>query len=230
MITLSLKKAFNQVMLEKENQIKKQIRQSGDSLLSALQYAMAGNFIDMHAVNDIRPEDLDRVLNSAPTLTVDETLYRAFRKELSHAKSMVYLHDNAGEIVMDKLFLKVIKSLYPDLVVTSVVRGMPVVNDATMQDAEKIGLCDIVGVIENGTDIPGTQLDCVNAQTLKAINNANIIISKGQGNFETLYGCGKNIYYIFLCKCDLFVKRFGLPRFSGVFANENSLKFKKQEI
>ena len=121
--------------------------------------------------------------------------------------------------------MKIIKTNFPHLNITAIVRGAPVFNDVTMNDAKEIGLDQIVNVIENGTDIPGTQLDMVSADARQAIAKANLIISKGQGNFETLYGCKKNIYYIFLCKCELFVGRFQLPQFSGVFANENRLSF-----
>jgi hypothetical protein len=74
-------------------------------------------------------------------------------------------------------------------------------------------------VIENGTDIPGTQLDEINIKSKAVIDNADLILAKGQGNFETLFGCDKNIYYIFLCKCDLFTKRFNIEKFKGVFVN-----------
>ena len=88
-------------------------------------------------------------------------------------------------------------------------------NDVTLADAKEVGLDKIVPVLDNGTDIPGTQLDKISVDAKRAVDSADLIISKGQGNFETLYGCGKNIYYIFLCKCDLFVRRFAMPRFSG---------------
>jgi len=97
-------------------------------------------------------------------------------------------------------------------------------NDATILDAEEIGLVNIVNVIDNGTDIPGTQLNKINRKSREIIDNADLIIAKGQGNFETLFGCDKNIYYIFLCKCDLFVNRFNMEKFNGIFANEKDIK------
>jgi len=220
-----IKDKYNQLVMALQEEIEDAIRKSDDVLLTALKYAMAGNFIDFGAMDDVKDDELYKVIDSVNAQRVDCEQYRAFQNDLDSAKHLVYLLDNSGEIVFDKIFIKFIKSIYPDINITAVVRGNPVFNDATMKDAEDTGLCSIVEMIGNGTDIPGTQLDRVNAQTLKAIDNADLIISKGQGNFETLYGCGKNIYYIFLCKCDLFVRRFGLERFSGVFATEKDLNF-----
>ena len=217
------KTEFNKIMLNEEQYVEKLIGSSNDALLSALQFAMVGNFIDMQTVDDIKRDDLERILETAADQVVDAKQFEALKEDLCHAKNLVYLHDNSGEIVLDKVFLKVINNLFPEIHITCVVRGKPTINDATMRDAKEIRLDEIVEVIDNGTDIPGTQLDKVNPQTLDAINRADLIISKGQGNFETLHGCQKNVYYIFLCKCDLFVRRFGLERFTGVFTNEKNI-------
>ena len=117
---------------------------------------------------------------------------------------MVYLTDNCGEVVLDKMLVKLLKEMYPNLDITVIVRGEQILNDATMEDAVQIGMTDMVNVIGNGNNIAGTWLDAVSEQALKLIDQADVIIAKGQGNFETLYGCGKNIYYMFLCKCQLF--------------------------
>lgn len=137
---------------------------------------------------------------------------------------MVCLMDNSGEIVFDKIFISLIKEIYPEIIIDVVVMGKPVHNDATIIDAEEVGLSKIANVIDNGTDIPGTQLNEINIEVKEKIDNADLIISKGQGNFETLFGCGKNIYYIFLCKCDLFTKRFNMEKFQGIFINESNVK------
>jgi Uncharacterized conserved protein len=126
--------------------------------------------------------------------------------------------------VLDKILLEIIKESYPELNITVVVRGKPVVNDATLEDAQMVGLTDLVRVIGNGTEVGGTYLEEIDKQVLALIQSADLIISKGQGNFETLHGCGLNIYYIFLCKCEWFVKRFKLEKFKGVFVNERNIK------
>lgn len=223
-----LKTKYNKLMLGLEDTIEKKINSDDDPLLSALRYAMVGNFIDFAAMDTIDSKKLNELIRTAESQNVAEQTYSAFYKELgsSSSKNLVYLLDNAGEIVFDKLFIKTIKVKYPNLNITAIVRGAPVFNDVTLADAKEVGLQKIVPVLDNGTNIPGTQLDKISVDAKRAIENADLIISKGQGNFETLYGCGKNIYYIFLCKCDLFVRRFSMPRFSGIFANEKLLKFK----
>ena len=82
----------------------------------------------------------------------------------------------------------------------------------------------MAAVIPNGTDIPGTALDLVSSETRRALDGADLIISKGQGNFETLFGSGRNIYYLFLCKCSLFAERFGKEKFGGIFISERNVK------
>jgi hypothetical protein len=167
---------------------------------------------------------------SNPNATYDlsyGTVQRGNRTDISRlvpAQKWADLTDNAGEIVLDKIFIEVIKSHYPNLNVEVIVRGKPVYNDATITDANIIRLCSLVPVIQNGTDIPGTQLDMINDESLKTINHADLIISKGQGNFETLGGCGKNIYYIFLCKCGLFTQRFNMEKYTGIFTNEKRIQ------
>lgn len=220
-----IKTKYNRIMANWEETIQNEIKKNDDPSLAALRYAMVGNFIDFASMDNISPEKLKELIESASNQNVDPVEYNTFCNELSGAKDLVYLLDNAGEIVFDKVFMKIIKAQFPNVRITAIVRGKPVFNDVTMLDAKEVGLDKTVDVVENGTDIAGTQLDMISEDAKRAIERADIIISKGQGNFETLYGCGKNIYYIVLCKCDLFVRRFGTPRFSGVFVNENRLKF-----
>lgn len=151
---------------------------------------------------------------------LDEETYFSFIRDLDNARHLVYLTDNCGEIVADKLLIKVLKERNPNLGITVVVRGMPVLNDATLEDAEAVGLTRLVKVIHNGNGVAGTQITLLSDEARHALGDADLIISKGQGNFETIHGCGLNIYYLFLCKCEWFVKRFGLERLKGVFINE----------
>jgi uncharacterized protein with ATP-grasp and redox domains len=219
-----LKSHYNKQMLELEDRINHEISLSDDPLLSALQFAMIGNFIDFGAMDTVDPNKLNELIQSSETQTANQSEYRLFREELKTAKTLVYLLDNAGEIVFDKICMETIKNLYPNVRIRAVVRGFPVFNDATMQDALEVGLDKVADIMDNGTDIPGTQLDRICKEARNAVEQADVIISKGQGNFETLSGCEKNVYYMFLCKCDLFVRRFEVPQFSGLFVNEHRLE------
>lgn len=219
-----LKREYNQFMLNKESELKQVINKSSDSFLTALKLARAGNYIDFGAMNEISNEKLNDLLGSAEKETINQDEYENFCQELSSAKTVVYITDNCGEIVIDKLFIMTIKEKYPDVNIKIIVRGSDVLNDATIEDAIEVGLTEIASVLGNGTKIPGTVLTDINIEAKKAIYEADLIVSKGQANFETLYGSGLNIYYMFLCKCDLFVKRFNMELYKGIFANEKNIK------
>ena len=135
----------------------------------------------------------------------------------------MYLTDNCGEIVMDKLLIEEIQKLNQKAEVTVIVRGLPVLNDVTMEDAIQVGLTEMVNVIGNGSEIAGTYLEDISEEAKNVIDDADVILAKGQGNFETLRMCGKNIYYIFMCKCEMFAKRFQVPRYYGMLINDKNL-------
>ncbi len=215
-----VKHRFNQLVLEAEPAVSKAIRESSDPLASAIQYARAGNYIDFGALEQVEEEKLLLLLQEAMQDSLNEETYAFFREDLKHAKSLVYLTDNCGEIVLDRLLTEELKRQYPDLSITVIVRGNPVLNDATLQDAGEARFSPNIRVIGNGSGIAGTELREISAEAREAIQKADLLISKGQGNFETLHGCGLNIYYLFLCKCQLFVERFGMKQFAGVFVNE----------
>ncbi len=211
---------FNQMMLGKETEIYKQITDSDDYLKTAIQYAMIGNYIDFGSMHTVDEAYLEKALQQSKERIVDEGVLDALKKDLSVARRIVLLTDNCGEIVLDKLLLKVIKELYPEAELNIMVRGGEVLNDATRKDALEVGLDKVGSVVDNGTEIAGTFLDAVSKDALQILEEADVILSKGQANFETLRGCGKNIYYIFLCKCDMFANRFGVPRFTGMMIND----------
>lgn len=218
-----LKKTYNNLMLKKEQDIFLKIITSKDRLIEAIKFARAGNYIDFGALGNVNDEKLNSLLDAVPSETIDIDTYNHFKNDLSKAEHLVYLTDNCGEIVLDKLLIKTIKETYPKIKIKVLVRGIPILNDAVMEDALDVGLDECAEVYGNGSDIPGTDLDDISTEAKDIIDKAEIIISKGQGNFETLHGCGLNIYYMFLCKCDLFVNRFNLEKFSGVFINEKNL-------
>ena len=112
---------------------------------------------------------------------------------------------------------------YPHCHLTVVVRGQDVLNDTTYSDCQKLGLTEKYDIMANGTAIPGTFYQLSNEETQKALRMADVIFSKGQGNFEGMYGTNFNTYYMFLCKCSLFTKRFGMKLFAPVFANEKNI-------
>lgn len=214
------KKKYNQILMEQEERICQEIAGEGDPLLAGLQYAVTGNYIDFGAMSDVSEEKLGELLGKRASIRLPEEELEYLRADLAKAKRLAYITDNAGEIVLDKVLIETVRKLYPELEVGVVVRGASVLNDATYADAETVGLTKIAAVIPNGTGVPGTPLDQVGGEALAWIEGADLCIAKGQGNFETLRGCGKNIYYLFLCKCELFVRKFRVGRFTPVLSNE----------
>ena len=218
-----VKSHFNELMLEKAPFVREKLSQSQDSLKLAIQYAMTGNYIDFGAMNNVDEVELQKLLDSSSNNPVDEKEYTALKADLEKAKKVVYLTDNCGEIVMDKLLIEEIQKLNQKAEVTVIGRGLPVLNDVTMEDAIQVGLTEMVNVIGNGSEIAGTYLEEISEEAKNAIDCADVIFAKGQGNFETLRMCGKNIYYIFMCKCEMFAKRFQVPKYYGMLINDKNL-------
>lgn len=219
-----IKKEFNQLMLNVEASVEEKIRTSADPLETALLYARIGNYIDFAALENVSQETMLKLLENENQEPLSQTEYANFQTDLSSAKTLVYLTDNCGEIVLDKLAVKILKEKYPQLNITVIVRGYPVVNDATMEDAEEIGLTDIVKVTGNGSNVGGTWFPGLSNEARTLLEQADVILAKGQGNFETMNDCGLNVYYLFLCKCDLFQRRFHAKALQGMFLNERRIQ------
>ena len=215
-----IKRYFNALMMSKEPQLREKLRKAEDPLLFALQIAMTGNFIDFAAMNSVDEKQLERFLEEADKVRLSAEVTGQLRADLDRGRTLTYLTDNCGEIVMDKLLIGEIMRQFPRLEVTVIVRGKPVVNDATMEDAEQTGLTRMTRVIGNGSDINGTLLKKVSGEAYRAVTEADVVLAKGQGNYETLNGCGRPVYYLFMCKCAYFTNRFGVKLYEGVLARE----------
>ena len=221
----AIKSHFNSLVMSIEGEIEDKINASTDKFKTALLYAMSGNFIDFGAMESVDESRLFETLDNAENIEISKTEVENLRQEIINAKNLVYLTDNCGEIVLDKLFIKIIKDLNPKIRVDVIVRGQAVLNDCTIEDAMEIDMYSVADVISNGTAIAGTCLNRISIEAKNLIDTADIIISKGQGNFETLHHCGKNIYYLFLCKCKMFAERFDVKLFSGIIINDLRIKF-----
>ena len=219
-----IKRYFNKLMLEQEDEVRANIKTSEDRLKAALQFSMIGNFIDFGAMDSIDEKHLHELLMKFNEISVDETELDKLKKDLKTAKKLVLLADNCGEIVMDKLLLEEIRSQYPEIEISVIVRGLPVINDVTMEDAVQVGLTDEFTVRGNGSGICGTVPERLSAESAELFNSADVIISKGQGNFEALHHCGKNVYYVFLCKCEMFADKFKVEQFSGILASDEKVR------
>lgn len=215
-----IKRHYNRLMLEREADFRRRIEESPDPVRTALCFARTANYIDFGVNNRVTEEQLTELFDRADPLTVDDAEYGRFCDELEHAGNFLLLADNCGEIVLDKLLIETLQKRYPRLSCAMMVRGGDVSNDVTMEDAAEVGVEKVARVISNGTRIGGTDVARISSEARSALEEADVILAKGQGNFETAYGSGYNVYYLFLCKCDNFTGRFGVEKFSGMFINE----------
>ena len=221
----AIKGYFNRFMMDfsEAEGLETRIWASPDPLRTALGYAMTGNFIDFGAMDRVDEGKLRDLLDSAPSrISPDDPTYLKLKTELASATALTYLLDNCGEVVLDRLLVRTLRRLYPRLKMTVLFRGAPVLNDVTLEDARQVGFdtLDGVTVLSNGDRLAGTALRRISPEADAAVTEADLIISKGQGNLETLQGCGLPIYYVFLCKCKLFADRFGVPVYTGMLVRE----------
>ncbi len=216
-----IKSYYNNLMLSLLPYMEQQVSEAEDPLAMAVRYAMVGNYIDFGAMESVDENVLRSQLDQAADIAVNADVMDSFRKDILAAEQMAYFTDNCGEIVTDKLLISVIRSLSPQLEVTVIVRSKDAVNDATTEDAKQIRMEEAATrVIGNGNGMPGNVISEMSAEAMDAVDKADILVSKGQGNYEGLSGCGLNIYYLFLCKCEAFMKRFNVPQFTGIMAKE----------
>lgn len=215
---------FNELLIKKQDFIREKIASASEPLKLAVKFAQLGNYIDFGALDSVSEEVLESKLNSADKMEIDETEFRNLQTDLERAERLVYLTDNCGEVVLDKLLIEELKAQYPRLQVDVLVRGYPVLNDATMEDAEQIGLTEVANVTSNGSSIAGTVLEDISNKAKAIIDSADVIIAKGQANFETLRYCKKNIYYLFLCKCKTFADRFNVEPGTGMMINDRRME------
>ncbi len=213
------KRRSNAFVLERLEQIRASVDGAEDPLLSGLQHAILGNYLDFSGLREqVSFHQLQEMLRSASEMKLDPDVYGQFRADLAAGKRLLYITDNAGEIGFDRIFAEKIAEMYPHLEITFLVRGGPANNDATAADAQALGIP--FPVMGNGNLIPGTQLDQLSQEARAAMDAADVIVSKGQGNVETLYGCGYNIYYAFLVKCPRFVRLFDKPKLTPMLLRE----------
>lgn len=213
------KEESNRFVLARMEDIRERVAQAHDPLLAALQFSILGNYMDFSALQGkVSFRKLDEMLDQAARMELDSKAYQALRQDLEKGKKLLYLTDNAGEICFDRVFAEQIKKEFPHIQITFCVRGTPVHNDATREDATVAGIP--FPVIDNGNGVGGTELSLLSREAKQAVNEADVIIAKGQGNTETLYGCGLNIYYAFLVKCSRFVQEFQKPLLTPMLVRE----------
>lgn len=193
------------------------------SFRDAVKFAILGNIVDFSAVRVDIESEVSKLFATAETLefAVDDT--ENLLSDIKNAKTLLYLGDNCGEICLDKLLIKEIKKINPDCKICFAVRGMPAANDNTKEDALSVKMDEIAEIIENGDCSLGTVLDRTSDDFKKLYYSADLIISKGQGNYESLSDEKENIYFLLMIKCPTIAEFVGVPERS-VVCMKNSVK------
>jgi uncharacterized protein with ATP-grasp and redox domains len=200
------KDRYTQRMLAAEDDMRRALLAADDPLRAAIQLALAGNMIDMglHEAEDI-DEELARNAD-ALELAIDD--YEALQAALAQARSVLYLLDNAGEIVCDKLVLELLDVAD----ITCVVRSAPIINDVTREDIEAVGLGRLARIVDIGADALGVPWSLCSSEFRDLFAEADVVISKGQANFETLDDADREVFHILRAKCDHIARYLDVPR------------------
>ena len=212
---LQVKRHFNVVAQQVLPDLVRRGGTAVDPLETAVRLAIGGNIIDFGVGASVTEEVVRKALDESLSQPLLGDL-GAFRQAIEAAGQILYLLDNAGEIVFDRHLIEAL----PKGRVTAVVRGSPVLNDVTHADAEQTGLKEIVRVIDNGTDQPGTFLQQCSPEFLEAFAQADLVIAKGQGNYESLSPSPKHTFFLLKAKCVVIARDIGCPQGSLVMHEE----------
>ncbi len=215
-----IKKQYNDLALSMEGAVREKIEASPEPMETALLYARIGNYIDFGAMNHVDEQTFLRLFEDVKASEHDTAVMESLFRQCESAESFLLVADNCGEIVLDKLFLTELRRRFPKLDISVMVRGSEVLNDATMEDAEYVGLPQTARVISSGSAAAGTIYSMLSAEARQALDSADVILAKGQGNYESLSHQGRHIFCSFLCKCELFTERFSVPPLTGMLVEE----------
>jgi len=184
--------------------LKKKVEKSNDKLLTAIRVAIAGNVIDFGANRNFNMGQEIREVMKKEFAVFDYDKFKAFLRE---ANEVLYIADNAGECVFDRILIEELKKP-----VIYVVRDVPVINDATYEDAVQGGIDQVATILSSGTDAPGTILETCSEEFKRIYNNSKFIISKGQGNYEALSNEIRPIFFLLRTKCHVIAKHIGVHK------------------
>lgn len=202
------RKYYNTLFIKSLPEFEKRIEQVGNPFQLAVRYAIAGNIIDFNPIHNTNLEDIFDYFNKMEQLELAIDNTKELIENITNANIVLYLGDNCGEICMDKILLKKIKELNSNVKLVFGVRGKPVVNDSIAEDAYAVGIDEYAEVIDNGDGSLGTVLNRTSPEFQRVYNKADVVIAKGQANYECLSEENKNIYFLLITKCDVIANDF----------------------
>jgi uncharacterized protein with ATP-grasp and redox domains len=215
---LEIKKQSNEQALLVLPQLRTKVQENDNPLLLALRLAIGGNIIDYGAMHSF---DVDAAMKNcldAPLLIDDSFELISHIEKMEKGAKVLYLADNSGEIVYDSLLVEVLREY--GCKVTVAVKSGAIINDALLADARMCGLDSIAVILENGTNCPGTPLALCSDELKQTFNDADLILSKGQGNFETLSEVDAEIFFLLTIKCSV----VGRASDSTIFASASFMR------
>ncbi|HHV15570.1 MAG TPA: DUF89 family protein [Gelria sp.] len=203
---IEVKEQFTQLGLELYDELKALVKTSPDSFTTALKLSIAGNIIDFGIFEQVSEELVQQTIERCLHATLPADSVNSLKDDIAQSGNILFLGDNAGETVFDRLFIEEM----PMEKVTYVVKGSPIVNDATMKDAKEAGLTEIVQVIDNDSNAQGTILAWCSEDFVTRFHEADLIIAKGQAHYETTSNLELNcIYYLLQAKCAVIANDIG---------------------
>lgn len=200
---------FNDFILGLMPKLKKRVEKSPNPFETALKLAIAGNVIDFGVNINLTRSEIENTVHQALALELDKETVSLFKSSLANAGRILYAGDNAGEVVFDRVFIETIKQAFSPVEITFVVRGSPILNDVTLEDARQAGMHEAANVVANGSDAPGCLLDDCSGEFHEYLSRADLIISKGQGNYETLSELPHEVYFLLKAKCAVIARDTG---------------------
>ena len=206
-----LKEKATEQTLKIYPELRKKVESSNDKLLMAVELAIAGNIIDYGTKNslDVKKE-LAKILQKEQRVIEDEKEsifdFKSFKKALTDAKSILYIGDNVGETVFDSILLEQIKKTDKSKEILYAVREKPIINDALKEDAVEAGIDNFAKIISSGSEVPGTIIPLCSKPFIDIFKKSDMIISKGQGNYETLSDETRPIFFLFMAKCPVIAR------------------------
>jgi uncharacterized protein with ATP-grasp and redox domains len=223
-----IRKKSNRAALKMYPRLKKFVNVRRGGLKNAVDVAIEGNVIDYGATSPEETEKKLKKLASGDPAAVKRVKGRfdfaGFKNALRKAKNILYLADNAGETVFDRVLTEYIKEKYPDKKIIYAVKEKPAINDALLKDAYESGLGDSADIISSGSDAPGTVLSLCSGGFIKLFNGADMVISKGQGNYEALSGVKRRVFFLFVAKCGIIARHAGCEIGDQVLINSGGKK------
>ena len=214
---LEIKKDSNTLAMKLMPSLKKLIKSSADPFETAVRMAIAGNIIDCGQGDHVGEEKIKKTISQCLDQPITKENFKDLKDEIGKASNILYLGDNAGEVFFDRLLIEELNG-YP---ITFVVRGAPTINDALKDDARIAGIDKLVAVIDNGSDVPGTILEECSEEFKRVFRDADLVIAKGQGNYETLNDEQKKIFFLLKVKCSLIAQDIGCQEGDIVIINKS---------